>query len=439
MAGITTMLLHMIFYNSMIYSSTHRKPHMELSLIITCATFGLVLANLAIWLFSKNKQGKNIQQLQESLKQLILKFEERDKNFNQIREDLQRFRERFDDQQLQHLKTTQETLQKGIFNVQQHVSQTLNSHIEQLMKQMDKLRDNTSLHLKEISGQVEKRLAEGFDKTTKTFTDVVKRLALIDEAQKKITELSSNVVSLQEVLSDKRSRGAFGEVQLSALIHNMLPEKHYALQHSFSNNCRADAVLFLPEPTSTIAIDAKFPLETYQKLSNPQLSEFDRKVAETQFRLDIKKHINDIAEKYIIPGETSDGAVMFIPAEAVFAEIHAHYPDLVEEAHRKRVWIVSPTTMMAILTTARAVIKDAATRKQVHIIQEHLVALSRDFDRFQKRMDNLSKHIEQAQSDVEDIHKSSRKITNRFAKIEKVELDHQESEILLLEEELSED
>lgn len=412
---------------------------MELSLIINIATFGLLLLNLGIWLYSKSKKTNDTVHLNESITHLMLKLEERDRNVNQIREDLQRFRERFDDHQLQNLKSTQETLQKGIFNVQQHVTQALNSHIEQLMKQMDKLTDKTSIHLKEISGQVEKRLAEGFDKTTKTFTDVVKRLALIDEAQKKITELSTNVVSLQEVLSDKRSRGAFGEVQLSALIRNMLPEKHYSLQHSFSNHCRADAVLFLPEPTSTIAIDAKFPLESYQKLANMHLLELERKQAEAQFRIDIKKHISDIAEKYILPGETSDGAVMFIPAEAVFAEIHAHYPDLVEEAHRKRVWIVSPTTMMAILTTARAVIKDAATRKQVHIIQEHLVALSRDFERFQKRMDNLSKHIEKAQSDVEDIHKSSRKITKRFAKIEKVELEHQDAEIQLLEDELLEE
>lgn len=412
---------------------------MEISLIINIATFGLVVTCLVNWLYSKNKQNEDAKQLRDSFNQLMLKIEERDKNFNQIRDDLQRFRERFDEHQLQHLKSTQETLQKSIFNVQQHVTQTLNSHIEQLMKQMDKLTDKTSIHLKEISGQVEKRLSEGFDKTTKTFTDVVKRLALIDEAQKKITELSTNVVSLQEVLSDKRSRGAFGEVQLSALIRNMLPEQHYSLQHSFSNHCRADAVLFLPEPTSTIAIDAKFPLESYQKIASSHVVDSERKQAEAQFRIDIKKHINDIAEKYILPGETSDGAVMFIPAEAVFAEIHAHYPDLVEEAHRKRVWIVSPTTMMAILTTARAVIKDAATRKQVHIIQEHLVALSRDFTRFQKRMDNLSKHIEKAQSDVEDIHKSSRKITKRFAKIEKVELDQPSADIQLLENELVED
>jgi len=178
----------------------------------------------------------------------------------------------------------------------------------------------------------------------------------------------------------------------------------------------------LPEPTSNIAIDAKFPLENYQKLSNPSLSEHERTAAQQQFRLDVKKHIQDIAEKYIIPEETSDGAIMFIPAEAVFAEIHGSYPDLIELSHRSKVWLVSPTTLMAILTTARAVIKDAATRKQIHIIQEHLVLLGKDFERFQERMDNLAKHIEQAHTDVEAVHKSAKKISGRFNSIERVEL-----------------
>ena len=164
-------------------------------------------------------------------------------------------------------------------------------------------------------------------------------------------------------------------------------------------------------------------------MANPDISEPERKQAEQQFRQDIKKHIKDIAEKYIIPGQTADGAVMFIPAEAVFAEIHARFPDLVETAQKARVWLTSPTTMMAVLTTSRAVLKDAATRKQVHIIQDHLVALSKDFERFQSRMGNLAKHIDQANRDVEEVHVSARKISSRVEKIEKVEL-QQEPELL---------
>jgi len=293
---------------------------------------------------------------------------------------------------------------------------------EQGDARIQKLIETNEKRLDEISGKVEERLDKGFEKTSKVFQDVLKRLVEIDKAQEKIAELSGNVVSLQEVLSDKRSRGAFGEVQLSTLISNMMPENSYSLQHTFGSGVRADCVLFLPEPTGTICIDSKFPLESYQRMTDTTLGDADRKTAEQQFRQDIKKHIKDISSKYIIPGETSDGAMMFIPAEAVFAEIHGHYPELVEEAQRARVWLASPTTMMAVLTTSRAVLKDAATRKQVHIIQEHLVMLSQDFGRFRDRMDKLAIHIDQANRDVLDVNKSAKKITSRFTKIEKVEL-----------------
>ncbi len=343
-----------------------------------------------------------------------------------LAQSLVRHREAFDERQLEAMRLQQEALQSGMAEVRKQVAEALVQHADDLGKRVQGLTDTTDQRLKEISGQVEKRLNEGFEKTTETFTQVLTHLTRIDEAQKKITELSSNVVSLQEVLADKRSRGAFGEVQLSALVRNVMPESGFALQHTLSNGRRADCVLFLPDPTGNVVIDAKFPLESYQRMLDDQLAESDRQQAQRQFRVDIKKHMEDIAERYIIPGETSDGAVMFIPAEAVFAEIHAHFPDLVEEAFRKRVWLVSPTTMMAILTTARAVLKDEATREQVHIIQDHLRALSKDFDRFQGRMDNLARHIGQAHQDVSDVNISARKISNRFEKIEKVELDQEQ-------------
>ena len=293
---------------------------------------------------------------------------------------------------------------------------------EVVQAQVEKLIAANNRQLEQIGEKVEQRLDKGFKDTTTVFSDVLKRLALIDKAQEKIAELSGNVVSLQEILSDKRSRGAFGEIQLNALISNMMPENSCSFQHTFSNGVRADCVLFLPEPTGTVCIDSKFPLENYQRMTALSLGDADRAAAERQFRQDIKKHIKDIAAKYIIPGETSDGAMMFIPAEAVFSEIHGHYPDLVEEAQRAHVWLTSPTTMMAVLTTARAVLKDAATRKQIHIIQEHLVALSQDFGRFRERMNKLADHIGQAHKDVGDVQISARKITSRFSKIEQVEL-----------------
>lgn len=336
--------------------------------------------------------------------------------------------------QLQNLQKIKSDFEQRFGGMQQSIEQRLGEmsklSIESFAKSNNELHEILQKRLNEISGQVEQRLDKGFEKTTETFTDVVKRLAMIDEAQKRITELSTNVVSLQEVLTDKRSRGAFGEVQMAGLIRNVMPEGSYALQHTLSNGTRADCVMFLPEPTGHLAIDSKFPLNSFQKMMDDEATEAERAVAQKQFRLDIKKHIKDISQKYIIENETSDGAIMFIPAEAVFAEIHAHQPQLVDEANRARVWMVSPTTLMAVLTTARAVLKDTATRKQVHVIQEHLVNLSKDFERFRKRMDNLSKHIKQANKDVEEVHVSANKISGRFEKIEKVEIAEEEVELL---------
>ncbi len=326
-------------------------------------------------------------------------------------------------QDLQTLKILQDTLQQGFQETRLQVKTALTDYSNDVSKRVDTLTQATDLRLKEINQQVEKRLAEGFEKTNETFGNITKRLALIDAAQQKITELSGNIVNLQEILTDKRSRGAFGEVQLSALIRNVIPEQHFSLQHTLSNGKRGDCMLFLPEPTGNIMIDAKFPLENFKILIDVTRTEPERKIAESQFKIDIRKHIQDIAEKYIIAGETADGAIMFIPAEAIFAEIHGKYPELVEAAHRAKVWMVSPTTMMAILTTARAVLKDAATRQQLHIIQKHLNMLASDFERFQKRMDNLARHIEQAHADVSDVNTSAKKITQRFGQIEKVELE----------------
>ncbi|MBL4823135.1 MAG: DNA recombination protein RmuC [Colwellia sp.] len=307
----------------------------------------------------------------------------------------------------------------------EELSKSLMQSSEQMTKRIDVLTQATDKRLQEISGQVEKRLSEGFEKTTKTFSDILQRLALIDDAQKKITELSTNVVSLQAVLNDKRSRGAFGEVQLNALIRNVLPEQSFKLQHTLSNGKIADCVLFLPKPTGNVVVDAKFPLENYRKMMDFEQADADRKAAQRQFKIDIKKHINDISSKYLIDNETADGAIMFIPAEAIFAEIHGHQSDLVDFANKKRVWLASPTTLMAILTTARSVLKDEATRKQIHIIQAHLSDLAQDFNRFKGRFASLAKHIDQAAVDVKQIHTSADKISSRFEKIEQVELQEQ--------------
>ncbi len=385
-------------------------------------------STFVLLLFLLIRQMLTSQQLREHVMEKLSHSRiEQTQQSAELREQLQQafanHRARFDERQLETLKILQDTLQKGVQENRQQVKEALTDYAKELGKRVDQLTQTTETKLKEINQQVEKRLTEGFVKTNETFGDVIKRLALIDAAQKKITELSSSIVSLQEILNDKRSRGAFGEVQLSALIYNMIPEQHFSFQHLLSNHKRPDCMLFLPEPTGNIAIDAKFPLENFRLLIDSALPDSDRQQAERQFKIDIRKHIQDIAEKYIISGETAEGAIMFIPAEAVFAEIHAHHSDLVEIAQHSNVWMVSPTTMMAILTTARAVLKDAATRKQVHEIQKHLRLLAEDFERFQMRMDNLAKRIAQAHTDVEQVHISSRKITQRFVQIDKAELD----------------
>lgn len=316
-----------------------------------------------------------------------------------------------------------ETVHRQMNDVREQIGHSFKQHANALTSHLQSLTEEIRTHLHSLTQQVNHRLTEGFEKTSSTFIDVVKRLTIIDEAQKKITELSSHVVSLQDILVDKRARGAFGEVQLASLIANMIPASHYSLQYTLSNQKRADCILFLPEPTGNVVIDAKFPLETYQKLMNTTPSSIERKSLQQQFRQDLQKHIKDIAEKYIIPNETTDGAVMFIPAEAIFAEVHSNYPEVIALSQRLKVWLVSPSTLMAVLTTARAVLKDDATRKQVHIIQKHLHALADDFQRFEKRMDKLTKHIDLAHQDVNEVNTSAKKISQRFQKIESVELE----------------
>ena len=380
-----------------------------LALIALCIIQLIITVIIAVQLRAKEKSfAASEQRIQQSVEQQQERQREQ--------------REHHEQHMWKILESVQKTLGSNIHDLRDQLFKTLQHQTTSLESKVHRLTEHTEKKLHDIHNQVDIRLSDGFKKTNATFLNVIERLSVIDQAQKEINKLSSNVMSLQEILSDKRSRGAFGEVQLNGLIRNMLPEKNFSLQHTLSNHTRVDCLLYLPAPTGNIAIDAKFPMENYQRWTNIDSDPATREKAHRQFKQDIKKHISDIASKYILPGETAEGAMLFLPAEAIFADIHAHLPEIVAYSQQQRVWLVSPTTMMAILTTARAVLKDAETRKQVHIIQEHLVGLSDDFKRFRLRMDKLAKHIAQAQQDVEDVHTSSRKIANRFAKIEQVEL-----------------
>lgn len=396
---------------------------------IACAVALQLL--LLLWFFKKQNQQKTLSERLNEKTQLTLTTQ-----LHQLHMDLshsyQNSQHSINEKVAQGQLTTQqliiETMQKQMTDVREQMNHSFKQHASSLTTHLQMLTEEIRTHLHSLTQQVNHKLTEGFEKTSSTFIDVVKRLTIIDEAQKKITELSNHVVSLQDVLVDKKARGAFGEVQLSTLISNMIPSAHYQMQYTLSNQKRADCILFLPEPTGNVVIDAKFPLETYQRLINTDAMSVERKSLQQQFRQDIQKHIKDIAEKYIIPNETTDGAMMFIPAESIFAEIHANYPDLISMSQRLKVWLVSPSTLMAVLTTAKAVLKDDATRKQVHIIQKHLHALADDFQRFEKRMDKLSKHIDLAHQDVNEVNTSAKKITSRFQKIESVDIELDELE-----------
>ena len=321
------------------------------------------------------------------------------------------------------LKQTRDVLHALRLTLTQEMGAQREAMLERLAATTESLNAKIDARLGEIAGKVNERLDEGFKKTNETFVNVMTRLATIDEAQKKIESLTGSVVNLQELLGDKRARGAFGEVQLEGLVRNVLPPNAYEMQATLSNGTRVDCLLRLPAPTGLVGVDSKFPLENYHRMFSPESSAADYSLAQKQFKADVRRHVDAISSKYIIAGETSDGAVMFVPAEAVFAEIHAHHGDVVEYANAKRVWIVSPTTLMAVLNTARAVLKDVETRQQIHVIKDALQRLAVDFGRFDDRMRKLADHVRQAHEDAQQVQISSKKISQRFAQIEGVELD----------------
>ena len=278
-------------------------------------------------------------------------------------------------------------------------------------------------------GDVSRRIGESLQKqstqTTNTLGDLKARLAVITAAQDNITKLSAQVVSLQDVLANKQARGAFGETQLGDQIRNALPPSAYKFQAKLANGKLADCLLNLPNPPGSIAIDAKFPLESYHLLRAAK-DDAARANARRSFGADITNHVRDIAEKYIVPGETAESALMFLPSEAVYAELHAELPEVVEKSHRARVYIVSPTTLMATLNTIRAVLKDAQMREQAGLIQREVQIMADDVARLEERADNLQRHFGQAEDDLRQILISSGKVTRRVQRIGEVDLSDEE-------------
>ncbi len=297
-----------------------------------------------------------------------------------------------------------------------------------IMKEMNQdftgLNDKMEMRLNAINDKVNERLDQNFEKTNKTFTSVLERLSKIDEAQKKIETLSSDIVSLQSILTDKKTRGIYGEVNLKHIMENVfgVNDKIYKLQCSLPNNTIADCVLYAPEPLGTIVIDSKFPLENYQLMVDKKLSQMERTVHEKQFKIDVKKHIDAISSKYIIQGVTSEQAIMFLPAEAIFAEINAYHQDVLEYAYRKKVWISSPTTLISTLSVIQMIIKNIERDKYTSIIHEELNKLGLEFSRYKDRWDKLAKSIQTVNKDVENVHITAEKISKKFEMINQVEV-----------------
>ena len=298
--------------------------------------------------------------------------------------------------------------------------QTLSSQMHDQSKKLDD-------QLGQLRHQMGQSLHMQTQSTNANLTKLSERLAVIDEANKQITALNSQVTQLQNILSNKTERGAFGEVQLENLVRTVLPPNSFDFQVTLSNGKRADCVLKLPNPPGDIIIDAKFPLDGWRLLQEAE-NESERQLARKQLGVAVRGHVKDIADKYIIAGETAESACLFLPSEAVYAELHAHMPDVIEESFRRRVWIVSPTTMMATLNTVRAILRDARMREQTALIQGEIAKMIDDVMRLDKRVENLDKHFALAQKDVQMIQTSTQKITNRGEKIEAFEVEEPAAE-----------
>ena len=309
-------------------------------------------------------------------------------------------------EKIQKLSEGQERLTGGLQTVSEAQAKAQLSLINMMEERLSK-----------VQLQMNENLSHSSRRTAQSLGDLQQRLATIDKAQEKITKLSGDVLSLQDILSNKQTRGAFGEIQLTDIVSKALPSDGFDLQATLSNGRRADCLIKLPNPPGPIVIDSKFPLEAYEALRNAS-SEVETSAAVRLFKTSVRKHIKDISERYIIEGETADGAILFLPSEAVYAELHANYSEIVREGFSARVWIVSPTTCMATLNTMRAILKDARMREQAGAIRKELTSLYQDVDRLGVRVESLDRHFNQAAKDITDIKISADKAGRRAKRLD---------------------
>ena len=307
---------------------------------------------------------------------------------------------------LQALSDGQHQLAGGLH----HVSEAAAASQAKMLQLME-------ARLAEVTRSMTESLHGTATRTARSLGELHQRLETIDKAQANIEKLSGNVLSLQDILSNKQTRGAFGEIQLNDIVQKALPADAFTMQATLSNGKRADCLIHLPNPPGPIVIDSKFPLEAYEALRRAEGPQAQAEAAR-QMRTSVRAHLRAIAERYVIEGETADGALMFLPSEAVYAELHANFPELVREGFGLRVWIVSPTTCMATLNTMRAVLKDARMREQAGAIRKELSLLAADVDRLGTRVENLDRHFGQAARDLEDIKISADKAGRRARRLD---------------------
>ena len=343
--------------------------------------------------------------------------------------------------ELQETRTSTKDTTDKLAITQGELAGRLNQLSETQLTNQNRLVDLMQSQERAVSQKLEERLAdlgqrfgEGMEKSRvsqqTSLGELKERLVRIDAAQKNIEELSSQVVGLQDILSNKQARGAFGEVQLADLVKSIMPPNFYSFQATLSGGRRVDCLLNLPYPPGPIAIDAKFPLESYRLLVDAE-SDRDRNQARKSLATDVLKHVSDISEKYIVPGETAESALLFLPSEAVYAELHANLPEVVEKSWKSKVWVVSPTTLMATLNTIRAILKDSQMREQAHVIQREIMVLLQDVGRLDGRVGKLENHFRQAEDDLRQIRVSTEKITKRGNKIEEIELEVEASQSII--------
>ena len=322
-------------------------------------------------------------------------------------------------------------------NIQSDTMAELKGQLSQMVQASSQQQQNITSQLSEQSARMEQTLSnfrqqlghslqQQTQSTHDNLTKLSERLAVIDRANIQITELTGQVTQLHNILANKTERGAFGEVQLENLVKTVLPPNSYAFQVTLPNQKRADCILKLPNPPGDIVIDSKFPLDAWYNLQNSETKE-QQIAARRQLAISVRGHVKDIQDKYIIAGSTAESACLFLPSEAVYAELHANLPDVIDASYKARVWIVSPTTMMATLNTVRAVLRDARLREQTAIIQSEMLKLIEDVSRLDARVENLNRHFSQVQKDISEIQTSTSRISKRSYRITELEVPEDEN------------